>query len=231
MNSTLLKIIKSREDISDYLFHFTKRNNARETLHKIIDNNSLKDIEEKGFLCFTESPITLLIGMFKIFEEYPDPMYSPYGIAVKKDYFFNLGGRTVVYGSSNDKKELLPTSQWRFEEHNPKIRDFSWLREWRLNIKELKLDKENFFVITKTKKELEEIAFDKSNIIDIEFDGDVSDGQFWGSATGIIGRSFKGISMEDLEELNKLSKEELEIILSKQNFDEISGTNLGSFVM
>ncbi|AOW11055.1 hypothetical protein [Flavobacterium gilvum] len=231
MNSTFLKIIKSREDISDYLFHFTKKNNAKETLHKIIDDNYLKDIGEKGVLCFTESPITLLIEMFKIFEKYPNPMYSPYGIAVKKDYFFNLGGRTVVYGSSEDKKELLPSSQWRFEEHKPQIRDFSWLREWRINKKELELDKDNFFVITKTKKELEEIVFDKSNIIDIEFDGDVADGQFCGFATGIIGRSFKGISIEDIEDFNKLSKEELEIILSNQNLDDTSGTNLGSFVM
>ena len=66
MNQTLLKIIASREDISDYLFHFTKESNAFDSLLKITEDRQLKDIKNNGVICFTEAPITLLKSMFDI---------------------------------------------------------------------------------------------------------------------------------------------------------------------
>jgi hypothetical protein len=84
MNKTLLNIISSREDISDYLFHFATGNKANETLDKIIESKSIKDIKNKGCICLTEAPITLLTEMFAIFNNYYDPMYAQYGIAIKR---------------------------------------------------------------------------------------------------------------------------------------------------
>ena len=44
MNKTLLEILQSREDISDYVFHFTKHANAYETLQTILDGKAIKDV-------------------------------------------------------------------------------------------------------------------------------------------------------------------------------------------
>ena len=45
MNNTLVKIIQSREDISDYLFHFTKGSNALKILETIISSPILFQIQ------------------------------------------------------------------------------------------------------------------------------------------------------------------------------------------
>lgn len=231
MNKTLLNIISSREDISDYLFHFTTSSNGLDTLNKIIDCNSIKDVNNRGCICLTESPITMLTEMFKIFNKYYNPMYTQYGIAIKKDFLYNIGARPVIYGSADEINELGELLKWRFEEYIPNIKDFSWLREWRIKEKEIQLDRDNCFIITKTKDELNELLFGDNQILDVEFDGCVADGQFWGSATGIFSRAFKGISFEDLEELNKLSKAELENLLSTQSLDDTEERGLGGFIM
>ena len=54
-NQTLLNILASREDISDYLFHFTKGKNAFETLTAILNDGILKDVNNQGYLCFSEN--------------------------------------------------------------------------------------------------------------------------------------------------------------------------------
>jgi hypothetical protein len=111
------------------------------------------------------------------------------------------------------------------------VKDFSWLREWGIKSKEIKLDKENCFIITKTKEELHKITFSDNQIIDVEFDGCIADGQFWGSATGIFSRAFKGISFEDIEELNNLSKVELDKLLISQNLHDIEERGIGGFII
>ncbi len=40
------------------------------------------------------------------------------------------------------------------------------------------------FFVTKTKEEYEFVAFSDEYVGDIDFDGCVDDGQFWGTATG-----------------------------------------------
>jgi hypothetical protein len=130
-----------------------------------------------------------------------------------------------------DKNQLGESLKWRFEEYIPNQKDYSWLREWRIKEKEIKLDVNNCFIITKTKEELEKIIFSDDQIIDVEFDGCVADGQFWGSATGIFSRAFKGISFEDLEELNKLTKAELDKLLETQSLDDTTERGLGGFIM
>lgn len=230
MNTTLLSIINSREDVSDYLFHFTSGKFGFDTLKKIIESDAVIDVNGRGCICLTESPITLLIDMFKIFNKYYNPMYAQYGIAIKKDYLFNLGARPVIYGAKDEVNEIGESLKWRFEEYIPNVKDFSWLREWRIKENEIKLDKDNCFIITKTKTELDEILFNDNQIIDVEFDGCVSDGQFLGFATGIYERAFKGISFEDLEELNNLKKSELDEILKSQSLDDRTEKGLGSFL-
>ena len=56
MNKTLQDILQSREDISDYVFHFCKKHNAKETLEKILSENKIRDISDKGYICFQRAP-------------------------------------------------------------------------------------------------------------------------------------------------------------------------------
>lgn len=230
-NQTLLKILNSREDISEYLFHFTKGAFAIDTLNSIVNDQAIKDIKNKGVICFTEAPIIMLDEMFYLFEEYQEPMFARYGIAVKKSDLYELGARPVIYGS-NDERDSLPCDlRWRFEQYIPNVRDFSWLREWRIKANELPLDNSlDFFVITKTKAELISFAFDTEDIGDIEIDGDVEDGsEFHGYAYTTIPRKYKGVSFEDIRELNLLSKHQMNILLKNQNSSDTEKMSLGGF--
>jgi hypothetical protein len=83
-NTTLADIRLKREDLSDYLYHFTKNADAFDTLRTILGEGELKDVGKKGVICFTEAPFPMLINMFGIFSKYVNPLYAPYGIAIKK---------------------------------------------------------------------------------------------------------------------------------------------------
>ena len=199
-------------------------------MDKIIQDNALRDVNNRGVICFTEAPLTLLVKMFDIFSLYTDPMYAPYGIAIKKKNIFDLGGRPVIYGSASEKMLLDPAIQWRFEEYHPVTRDFSWLREWRIQSERIELNPENCFIITKLKDDLAEKEFDLDDIGEIKFDGCVADGQFHGYAYTEVTRRFRGISLEDIIEYNGLSKEQINIILSGKDFDDKIDINLGGTV-
>lgn len=225
MNNTLVKIIQSREDISDYLFHFTKGSNALKILETIISDRKIKDMKNNGYICFTEAPVTMLADMFKIFMNYDNPMFAPYGIGLKKSFLYKLGARPVIYSDSSDFEKLKDIGlDWRFVKYFPNIYDFSWLREWRIT-KEIELTPENSVVITLNKSEREILVdFD-----DIDFDGCIEDGNFYGYALGNFLQTFKHISIEEIDEYNNMSKSQLEQIISSQNLDEIETRNLGYF--
>lgn len=229
MNKTLLQIISAREDISDYLFHFTKGSYAKETLDKIMQDNAIIDVGNRGYLCFTEAPLTLLQETFRIFNEYHNPMYAPYGVAIKKDYLFNLGARPVIYGTKDESNEISKKLKWRFEEYSPNVRDYSWLREWRLKEKQIKLDSTNSYIITQHIDELDSALFHDENIVDVEFEWSMEDGRRCGDATGIFKRTFRGISFEDLEKIKTLSKADLDKIINEQGFDDTIEKGLGAY--
>ena len=229
MNETLLNIISSREDISEYLFHFTNGKKAKDTLQRITSEKEIKDINNKGVICFTEAPLLSLVQMFDIFDKYKSPMYAPYGIAIKKDRLFKLGARPVIYGLPSEKEFLSTKIQWRFEPYIPNEKDFTWLREWRISKNSVSIDINNCFVITKSKYELEEFMFNEENIVDIEIDDCVSDGQFMGFATGLTERSFKGISFEDLYQLTNLSKKDIDKRIAEQKDIDRGEIGLGGF--
>lgn len=154
MNKTLSEIIESREDISDYLFHFTKGKDAKDTLMSIIYDNAIKDVDHTGRICFSDAPVTLLAPMFNIFRRYPEPLYAPYGIGIRKSKIYEMGGRPVIYGDNVDKKHLPQSMQWRFETYSPQKRDFTWLREWRLPEQNIELSFEDCFVIVDTNNDI-----------------------------------------------------------------------------
>ena len=56
------KIREQRDDLSPFLFHYTKGREAFEILLSIIDEKKLKS--EKGYICFTEAPLATSLRMF-----------------------------------------------------------------------------------------------------------------------------------------------------------------------
>ena len=181
-------------------------------------------LEIKELYVFTEAPLLSLTRMFKVFDKYPTPMYAAYGVAIKKDLVYELGGRPVIYGSNEEQKYLDPMIRWRFESFKPGEKDFTWLREWRLARPTLSLPADQVFFITK-EKDLE-ILFDVANV-DIDIDGDWADGQFHPYALGTAKRRYKGISIEELEQASNMSKAELELIIAKQDDSDSESFSMG----
>lgn len=230
-NQTLLKILSLREDISEYLFHFTKGSSSVDVLNCIIEQGAIIDVENKGVICFSEAPILMLDAMFGVFENYTEPFFARYGIAIKKSDLYNLGARPAIYGDKDEENLLHDDLKWRFVKYIPDVSDFTWLREWRIKASKISLDnKLDFFIITKTKAELNFFAFDAESIGEIEFDGDVEDGgEFHGYAYVTNHRKLKGISFEDVRELNLLSKHEIDDLLKNQSSNDVETISLGGF--
>ena len=221
MNQTLLKIFRLREDLSDYVFHFTKHRNASETLKKILDEERLKDIGKNGHICFSESPLPLLPSMFKLFKKYEDPMYAPYGIGIRKDTFWKMGGRPVIYGEKEEYNLLAPELKWRFQIMQPNNYDFSWLREWRIPVPEIDLSKIDCFVVVDTANDIESLYNQLFDFDDIEIDAQPEDGMCHVEYLGYFTRKYKIVSMEEIENINNMSKKDLEQLLKEQPEEDV----------
>ena len=124
------QIREYRDDLSPYLFHYTKGENAFKILSLIISDKKIKS--QKGYICLTEAPITTSLRMFDYMGKFPNPMYAPYGIGFKRDFLFNSGARPVIYGTEEEIKKIPEEFKWRCLTLQPASYDFSWLREWRI---------------------------------------------------------------------------------------------------
>lgn len=220
MNNTVHSINICREDLTDYLLHFTKHAEGFDTLLKILDEKQIKT-EHKEFLCFTETPLPMLDGTFDVLCRYEDPVFAPYGIGIRKKELYNLGARPVFYGSKEDKDVLAKTPlNWIFEELRPNdedYRDYSWLREWRLPQKQLDLSSlTEFIVIVKNDAELDILFYPAPS--DVIVDGDYSDGEFHPEYHLVHHRQYRGLSLESIKN-KKMSKGviEYEIFFQDEN--------------
>lgn len=229
MNKILLEIFESREDLSDYVFHFTKGSNAREILKKILCDGAVKDMSGNGYICFSESPLTMLPAMFDIFNHYKEPMYAPYGVGFRKDWIFDKGGRPVFYVTKSELRDLPESMRWRGIEYEPHNYDFSWLREWRINASEVKFTEEDAIIIAPTSEEANDFSFE---LDDITLDGDVEENntEFVGFADGKFKRKYKSVSFEEITAVNKMDKKNLKLLLKQQSKDGEEHRNLGCFI-
>ena len=154
-----------RTDIGDVLVHWTRRNGKTETafdiLTRILEEETLKGgtgyIRGKyNCVCFTESPISDLVKVFtlsRLYSEREDRnRYEPYGIAVKKQWLFNLGGRPVIYSSGEEFDTLPESMRWRYVNFNPVQTDFTREREWRIRVDTLTLEPAQTAIIVPTKQ-------------------------------------------------------------------------------
>src|SRR5215472_3902451 len=102
----------SRQDISEFLVHFTKGTDHEEAftnLRKIIESRKL--IAGSGYIkgnyrcvCFSEAPLANLADGL-VNENYYS-RYSPFGIVVSKAWLFNRGGRPVIYQPESEFNAL-----------------------------------------------------------------------------------------------------------------------------
>jgi hypothetical protein len=136
----------SRQDISEFLLHFTKDINlecAFIRLQNIIRDRML--IAGDGFIkggykcvCFSEAPLSSLSNGLINPNYYS--AYSPFGILVSKTWLYQRGGRPAIY-QPDSEFHLLPSSmQWRHVRYEPPRVDFSWEREWRIRTDFLEFD-------------------------------------------------------------------------------------------
>lgn len=202
MNEALVMFNKLREDLSDYLFHFTKGEDAYEILQKILCEGKLRDMSNNGYICFTETPITMLPTFFEyINQHYKIPsIIAPYGIGIKKDLLFKAGARPVIYGLPDEKAELPQKIQWRFVEMNLPTYDFSWLREWRIPVKSIRL--KPHYIIVVTNKVDEQLSF-----YDIKVNGDINEIDVLLDDSMVdIKQIYRGISIDEIAEYNTKGK-------------------------
>lgn len=166
MKNFLNQVTETRPDLSGWLIHFVKGDpkSAPRTIDSILEHG----LENRGKgLCFTESP---LLGFAALLDymgrTYPEsPLYTAYGVAIRKSWFFDLGGRPVIYLPKGEFEHLKEPIQYLWEEYEPGRADFTWLREWRSNKDRLALTKENTVVVVPT-----EVAGEK--FYEVEGDGE-----------------------------------------------------------
>lgn len=219
MNNTLYEIIDSREDLSKYLFHFTKGRKAKDTLVSIIKDGKIKDINQTERICFSEAPVTILAPMFNIFRRYRNPMFAPYGIGIRKDVVYKNGGRPIIYGDESDEKILPQALRWRFELFHPEKHDFTWLREWRLPKDNIELSFDDCFFIVDSNNDIEEL-WHLINMIDVDIDAQPEDGGVQTDYNVYLSKRYRMVAMEDIAKVCMMNKKELQKELLKQSKEE-----------
>lgn len=137
-----------RADISDKLIHFTSGESyedAYRNLCTIFSSGRLLGSRKKikgGYscVCFTEAPLQSLVSGLVNPSAYSK--YSPFGIIVEKVWLYKLGGRPVIYQSDEEFSSLPESLRWRhvrYEPHSIPPIDFTWEREWRIQVEELEI--------------------------------------------------------------------------------------------
>lgn len=202
------KFKKVKPDITPYLFHFTKGENAKETLETILHEERLCSYSH-DFICFTASPLTSLFEFFNTKVSRTGlPMYQPFGIGFSRNVMYqHFGARNVIYVSQEELnmiKTKCPEIAWRCEELDVERHDFEYLREWRVKGDEFKFDdfdKNELLIIADTKEHLKELV--EGCDYDIDFE-EFEPGECF--PTVIIKktgkRAFKGICLNDAKEMS-----------------------------
>lgn len=127
-----------REDISDFLIHFTKGDDLEHAYHnlksiieqRVIHGSNAKIRDGSSCICFSEAPLSSLKNGLLNPSFYS--RYSPFGIITTKENLFSLGGRPVVYQSELEFHHLSDNNAWKHMRYEPPSIDFTWEREWRL---------------------------------------------------------------------------------------------------
>ena len=197
MQNPSYKLRNRKKDLSPYLFHFTKGDDCKNILHKILDEECLR--AERGYICFTESPLTSSNELFEYMYSYRTPMYSKYGIGFNRDVLIDqFRARPVIYGDNADFTMLGNGLKWRFELLDIHSHDYTWLREWRIEGNEFNfssISKDDIIVVAPTDKELKELV----SFMDFEeMDFSIVEGIAYPSPIYRMARIWKGFSFDEV---------------------------------
>ena len=177
-----------RRDLGRLLFHFTRKPkedfvsvempyggvrswpaSAGAVLRKILHQGALTGTSRWSAggpcVCFTEAPIEEFNALFSLnaiaSQEHEKPRYEPYGIAVSKEWLFERGGRPVIYDTCEIGARLHESDRYRLVEYDFKKQvDYTWEREWRIQIERLVLDPAETLVIVPSSTEAFDIVYD-----------------------------------------------------------------------
>ena len=136
----------ARPDISDKLIHFTKGETYEAALNKlllIVGEERLRGgsgMIKGGYrcVCFTEAPLPAVADDFLNSGSFT--RYSPFGLMFDKSWVHARGGRQVIYQPDSEFEQLPEQTRWRHVRYEPAATppiDFSWEREWRIQVDEL----------------------------------------------------------------------------------------------
>ena len=196
-------LVKNRNDLSPYLFHFTKGEDAYDKLTNILDQLKLTS-STHNYICFTETPITHFRENLLYMNSFYNPMLSFYGIGFRRDLLIkDFGAKSVIYGDKMDEVNLKKIDMdWRFEELNVLTHDFTWLREWRIRheFDFSSISPEDIIIIAKTDDEVRSLcSLQELEDIDYEYEPEIGECTMWPMFSNL--RGWKGISIEHVEKL------------------------------
>ena len=136
-----------RDDLSANLTHLTRGDSdqaAADAFLEILRSEqllgSIRDIRG-GYrcVCFSEAPLAKLASVLASAAESP-MRYKPFGVMVAKTWLFNQGARPVIYQPEADFDLLVEQQRFRHVRYEPGKVDYTWEREWRVQVSALKLD-------------------------------------------------------------------------------------------
>ena len=196
-------LVKNRNDLSPYLFHFTKGEDAYDKLTNILNQLKLTS-STHDYICFTETPITHFRENLLYMNSFYKPMLSFYGIGFRRDLLIkDFGAKSVIYGDKMDEANLKKIDMgWRFEELNVLTHDFTWLREWRIRheFDFSSISPEDIIIIAKTDDEVRSLcSLQELEDIDYEYEPEIGECTMWPMFSNL--RGWKGISIEHVEKL------------------------------
>ena len=196
-------LVKNRNDLSPYLFHFTKGEDAYDKLTNILNQLKLTS-STHDYICFTETPITHFRENLLYMNSFYKPMLSFYGIGFRRDLLIkDFGAKSVIYGDKMDEENLKKIDMdWRFEELNVLTHDFTWLREWRIRheFDFSSISPEDIIIIAKTDDEVRSLcSLQELEDIDYEYEPEIGECTMWPMFSNL--RGWKGISIEHVEKL------------------------------
>lgn len=221
-NETHNELRSLRTDLSEWLLHFTRgsNNEAKRTLEQILSESALRSFNTAGVISFSESPIAEFGKLFEVFQRYSTPMFAPFGVAVKRDWLFEQGGRPAIYSPADEFGFVKEEHQFRLVEFNPANWDFTWQREWCAKSSKLDLDPEHTLVITPH----EEVAWELTCEIDVESE---YEGPEESSLIASVTRDWYAISLETVRNKPEGTDHVIARYLKAQKLDPPSDASVG----
>lgn len=179
-----------------------------------------KLMSSKGYICFTDSPLTMLGEQLKYMDRFTRPMYSQYGIGIVRDVLIrDFGCRPAIYGDENERKLIDASLHWRYEPLDVVTHDFTWLREWRINGGEFDFSTirtSDIVVVAPNEEALHEITTDVDVDVDFDYDNSIKVSRPYPIYT--IRRMWKGVPLPQAASFN--DDNEMQQALESQEIGE-----------